>query len=114
MSMLAIELGVCRFLSRAQDAWMQTTGAEVLQRLGRPPPLKVPSPTEESLIDELVMKVASPRTKDLLQDYTEQYRVRNSAFMSFLTSFRPSYVASKLPTFTVYQSLLCELPTKCT
>lgn len=58
---------------------MQTTGADVLQRLGRPPPLKVPSPVEESLIDELVMKVASPRTKDLLQDYTEQYRVRTSA-----------------------------------
>ncbi|BDA48870.1 hypothetical protein COCOBI_12-5530 [Coccomyxa sp. Obi] len=65
--------------SRAQDDWMQTTAAEVLQRLGRPPPLKVPSPTEESLIDELVMKVASPRTKDLLQDYTEQYRADDRA-----------------------------------
>lgn len=61
---------------RAQEQWMQETGAEVLRRLGRAPPLKVPSPVEESLIDELVMKVASPRTKDLLQDYAEQYRVR--------------------------------------
>ncbi len=53
---------------------MQSTGAEVLRRLGRPP-LKMPSSTEDSLIDELVMKVASPRTKDLLQDYAEQYKV---------------------------------------
>jgi hypothetical protein len=54
---------------------MQATGAEVLRRLGRPP-MKLPTPAEESLIDELIMKVASPRTKELLQDYAEQYQVQ--------------------------------------
>lgn len=53
---------------------MQQTAAEVLRRLGRPL-VKPPTPRESSLLDELVMEVASPRTKDLLEDYAEQHRV---------------------------------------
>ena len=62
-------------------------------------------------MDELVMKVASPRTKDLLQDYSEQYRVTLPIPISALLS---------LPTlpwnehaFTGCLFLLCESSLPC-
>jgi hypothetical protein len=54
---------------------MRQTASDVLQRLGRPL-VRAPTPTESSLLDELVMAVASPMTKDSLEAYFEQHKVQ--------------------------------------
>ena len=60
-------------LCRAKEKWIQATAAEVLRRLGRP--MVHEAPEENTLLDQLVMVVASPRTKELLTDYAEHNKV---------------------------------------
>ena len=64
-------------LCRAKEKWIQATAAEVLRRLGRP--MVAEAPEENTLLDQLVMVVASPRTKELLADYAEHNKVGRSA-----------------------------------
>lgn len=45
----------------------------MLRRLGRP--VVSEAPEENSLLEELVMVVASPRTKELLTDYAQHNKV---------------------------------------
>ena len=61
---------------RAKEKWIQATAAEVLRRLGRP--MVHEAPEENTLLDQLVMVVASPRTKELLTDYAEHNKVGTS------------------------------------
>ncbi len=47
----------------------------MLSRLGRP--VVNEPPEENTMLDELVMVVASPRTKELLVDYAEHNKVEH-------------------------------------
>ena len=64
----------CLSACRAKEKWIQATAAEVLRRLGGPPMSE--QPEENTMLDELVMVVASPRTKELLVDYAEHNKVQ--------------------------------------
>ena len=66
----------CSCSCRAKEKWIQATAAEVLRRLGRPEMSE--QPEESTMLDELVMVVASPRTKELLVDYAEHNKVQPS------------------------------------
>ena len=75
LAMLAAATSASRaVLRRAKEKWIQATAAEVLRRLGRP--MIHEPPEENTLLDQLVMVVASPRTKELLTDYAEHNKVR--------------------------------------
>lgn len=65
----------CLRTCRAKEKWIQATAAEALRRLGRP--AMTEQPEETTMLDELVMVVASPRTKDLLVDYAEHNKVQD-------------------------------------
>lgn len=69
-----MDIALTPLTCRAKEKWIQATAAEVLRRLGRP--VVSEPPEENTLLDELVMEVASPRTRDLLTDYAEHNKVR--------------------------------------
>ena len=69
-----MDIALTPLTCRAKEKWIQATAAEVLRRLGRP--VVSEPPEENTLLDELVMEVASPRTRDLLTDYAEHNKAR--------------------------------------
>lgn len=72
--LLGMDSALTPLTCRAKEKWIQATAAEVLRRLGRP--VVSEAPEENTLLDELVMEVASPRTRDLLTDYAEHNKAR--------------------------------------
>ena len=72
----------CLCTCRAKEKWIQATAAEVLRRLGRPELSE--QPEESTMLDELVMVVASPRTKELLVDYAEHNKVQPTPHTSHI------------------------------
>ena len=72
--LLRMDIALTPLTCRAKEKWIQATAAEVLRRLGRP--VVSEAPEENTLLDELVMEVASPRTRDLLTDYAEHNKAR--------------------------------------
>lgn len=95
------QTGAGRKGSRQLDAALAV--AESIKR----PILRMPNKEEVAAMDRLIMEVASPRTKRILQDYKQQSKVRLRA----VCSLQMPSAASHLPTLAACKprQLACKL-----